>query len=563
MSKGPCGGGRAAREIGWEDDMADAATLDRDVGAEAGEGALLRAIGWKDAFWVASGVPALVLFSIGGIAIIVGAPSALVWTISIIFGLIQAFTYAEIAGLFPGKSGGASIYGATAWLPYSKVIAPLSVWCNWLAWSPVLVLGASLGAGYIINALFAESSGVRTWNTNVAHLDFVQSGLTVHLNSTVVLGAVLLLAVFAVQHRGISGTARIQLILGGSVVGLLFVIGVVPLLNGSVSMDNFSPFKPLAGFTDAGAAINGAWDKSGWLVFLGGLFIAAWSTYAFETAICYTSEFKDPKRDTPRAIFSAGILCLILFVLVPFTFQGALGVDGLGAAGVADGSNVAEAMGSMLNAGSVITNIIVFLLVIALIVTIMTSMAGSSRTLYQGSVDGWLPRYLSKVNSHGAPTRAMWTDLVFNMLLLTLSSSLLILAISNCCYLVFNFLNLHSGWIHRVDNGDVPRPWRAPTILIAAGAVLAFVNAGFLGAGSDVWGADTLRNAVIAMALVIPVFLFRHYVTDKGVFPEHMLDDLSIEGGSLGVKRAGALPYVVLAAGAVVVFAAHWYFFQM
>ena len=29
---------------------------------------LHRVIGWKDAFWVASGVPALVLFSIGGIA---------------------------------------------------------------------------------------------------------------------------------------------------------------------------------------------------------------------------------------------------------------------------------------------------------------------------------------------------------------------------------------------------------------------------------------------------------------------------------------------------------------
>ena len=41
---------------------------------------LHRVIGWKDAFWVASGVPALVLFSIGGIAATVGTPSVLVWT---------------------------------------------------------------------------------------------------------------------------------------------------------------------------------------------------------------------------------------------------------------------------------------------------------------------------------------------------------------------------------------------------------------------------------------------------------------------------------------------------
>ena len=53
---------------------------------------------------------------------------------------------AEIAGLFPNKSGGASVYGATAWLRYSKFIAPLSVWCNWFAWSPVQATGSALAA---------------------------------------------------------------------------------------------------------------------------------------------------------------------------------------------------------------------------------------------------------------------------------------------------------------------------------------------------------------------------------------------------------------------------------
>ena len=104
----------------------------------------------------------------------------------------------------------------------------------------------------------------------------------------------------------------------------------------------------------------------------------------------------------------------------------------------------------------------------------MTAMAGSSRTLYQGSVDGWLPRYLSHVNEHGAPTRAMWTDLVFNLILLAIASAdatsfFFILAVSNCGYIIFNFLNLNAGWIHRIDNGHIHRPWRAPTSLIALG----------------------------------------------------------------------------------------------
>lgn len=125
---------------------------------------------------MASGVPALVLFSIGGIAATVGTPSVLVWTLSVLFGFIQAFTYAEIAGLFPNKSGGASVYGAAAWVRYSKFIAPLSVWCNWLAWTPVLAIGCGIAAGYILNALFPPEAAIRTWEVQRLLAD-AQSGL--------------------------------------------------------------------------------------------------------------------------------------------------------------------------------------------------------------------------------------------------------------------------------------------------------------------------------------------------------------------------------------------------
>ena len=124
------------------------------MSTDKGSGELVRALDWKGAFWVAAGVPPLVLFSIGGIAGTTGKLAFLVWIISMIMGFLQSFTYAEIAGMFGNKSGGASVYGATAWLRYSKFIAPLSVWCNWFAWSPVLSLGCAIAAGYILNALF-------------------------------------------------------------------------------------------------------------------------------------------------------------------------------------------------------------------------------------------------------------------------------------------------------------------------------------------------------------------------------------------------------------------------
>ena len=47
----------------------------------------------------------------------------LVRIISMTMGFLQSFTYAELAGMFSNKSGGTSVYGATAWLRYSKLIA--------------------------------------------------------------------------------------------------------------------------------------------------------------------------------------------------------------------------------------------------------------------------------------------------------------------------------------------------------------------------------------------------------------------------------------------------------
>ncbi|WP_119460947.1 APC family permease [Rhodospirillaceae bacterium SYSU D60014] len=536
-------------------------TIDSAAGPSASAG-LHRTIGWKHAFWVASGVPALVLFSIGGIAATIGSPSWMIWVISVSFGFIQAFTYAEIAGLFPSKSGGASVYGAAAWVRYSRIIAPLSVWCNWLAWTPVLAIGAGLGAGYILTALFAPDAAINTWQITLADLGFLKEGLTIRINSTFVLGTVLLLAVFAAQHHGILRTAKIQTIIGLAVIIPLLIVGIVPILTGEVVSEHFTPFVPIA-FDGAGNVIPGEWDRAGWTLFLGGLFIAAWSAYAFETAICYTSEFKNPATDTYKAILYAGLLCVVVYTVVPFSFQGALGVDGMLEPGIVDGSGVAAAMASMVGGGPFIQNLLVIMLILALLLAIMTSMAGSSRTLYQGSVDGWLPRYLSHSNQHGAPTRAMWTDLSFNLILLMMSDYLFVLAVSNCCYLVFNFLNLNAGWIHRIDNGDVKRPWKAPNWLMGIGVVLSFVNAALLGAGANVWGPGTLMSGIIAIALIIPVFLFRHYVQDKGEFPPEMLDDLRVDGKRVlgDGRKAGILPYVTLVAGATVVFVANWFFY--
>jgi amino acid transporter len=509
---------------------------------------LVRDVNWKQVVFVAAGVPALVLFSMGGISATIGAPAWLVWTISVLFGFAQSFTYAEIAGLHPSKTGGTAVHGATAWIRYSRILAPLSLWSNWLAWTPVLAIGAGLGAGYLLSIFLDPSSPILSWQWTVADLGFISKDLTLRINATFLLGAAIILAVFAIQHRGILRTAQISTILTIASLLPLFIVCVIPLLAGNVAGHNFVPFTPLA--TSNGQVIESVWDKGGVLLFMGGLFIAAWSAYAFETAVCYMSEFKNPGHDMPRAIIVSGLICIVAYVTVPVVFQGVLGTQKMLDPGIYDGSGMGLALASMLNAGPLLTKVLVILLFFSLMMAIITAMAGSSRTLNQGGRDGWLPKYLSHVNVHGAPTHAMWTDLAFNLILLAMSNYLFVLAVSNCNYLIFNFLNLNAGWIHRIDNPDVRRPWRCPNWLLGLGTVLAYVNAFLLGAGANVWGTGTLMSGFISAALIIPVFAFRHYVVDKGVFPETMYQDLLVEGDrELKPKRAGFLPYLALAGG--------------
>ena len=313
-----------------------------------------------------------------------------VWAVSMLMGFIQSFTYAEIAGLFPNKSGSASVYGASAWVRYWKLIAPLSVWCNWLAWTPVLSLGCSIAAAYILNALgpipglelpevaawvkanasslAADSPRIAEWlaanagktASDAAAALLAQDGVSAltpafrtwslahgtigpvsfSLNWTFFIGVALMLMTFAIQHRGMRHRKRPEIhrphghradVDRGyrarshrpDQLGQLLSVG--PAQGGLRSGERSLGHRRL----DAG---------------LGGMFIAAWSTYAFETAICYTSELKNPKTDTFRAIFYSGLLCLVLYTLVPFTFQGVLGLNGMLEPSIVDGSGVAAAM---------------------------------------------------------------------------------------------------------------------------------------------------------------------------------------------------------------------------
>lgn len=170
------------------------------------------------------------------------------------------------------------------------------------------------------------------------------------------------------------------------------------------------------------------------------------------------------------------------------------------------------------------------MLIMAVVLSIVTAMAGASRTLYQSSKEGWLPKFLSHVNSHGAPTKAMWVDITFNLFLLLLGNPIFVLAASSTAYMIGVVMNLTAAVIHRRDRPNHYRPFRAPDWLINIGApIFAVLNAMFIIFGANTFAPGALWYGLGAVLIVIPIFWYRHHYVDKGVWPVAAQADLGIE----------------------------------
>ena len=167
---------------------------------------------------------------------------------------------------------------------------------------------------------------------------------------------------------------------------------------------------------------------------------------------------------------------------------------------------------------------LVMLMILALMLSIMTAMAGSSRTLYQGSVDGWLPRYLSHVNRMArrrapcGPTSSS-TCSCSPSLLRTPTSYFFVLAVSNAATSSStSSTSTPAGSIASTTATSRGRGGRRRSSS-RLGAVLAFVNAMLHGRGRQGVEPEGAVGRHYAAALIIPVFWFRHYVQDGGKFP--------------------------------------------
>jgi len=446
-----------------------------------------RNLNWKQGLAIASGVPLLVLPSIGYFANYVGSFAIILWIISVLQGFIQNMAYAELATMFPKSSGlpgfAQTIFGGgSKENKLAKFLGGFSAWSYWFAWSPVLAIFSLLIGSYLHGLIPA-----------LGEISEIGLSLTT--------GITIFVLLFLINYKGLSGSAMVGYILAVVALVPLIVIALAPFITGNFDYHNI---------TTNWLPDTWSWDVSHLLIIFGLLAMAQWSACAWETAAIYAPQYIDPKSDVTKAVFGCGFICLVTFSLVQLSCTGVLGVSGIIADPYSPMVLVAEkSMGSYGKFASIC------MLIAAMILIIQTAFLGSSRALFSLAQEGNAPKLFSKVNVHGMPVVAMVTVAIFNICLIGLKTPAAIVAASSVGYVFANGISLFAFVKARTtqDFKNIERPFKAPRIWTWIAFLFGLLNLpvyliGMLYLNSlDLGGRSTIVGFLV-LAFYIPLWLY-------------------------------------------------------
>lgn len=467
--------------------------------AQVEEQQLLKAMSWWDGFVVALANPGFLIAALGASIGALGTTGAFVlWTISVCLGALQNNIYAELATMFPNKSGGIALFAHEAWRKYFTFVGPVATFGYWFAWSSVLAING-LVVGTLIQAeWFADS----TW---------AEAGAGFDLNLAIVIGIIAIILVWLFNILGVRPAVWFGYVTGALLVLPAFVLMFLPYLTGEWSSDNMQWLIGANG--GLGLALT-------WLYFMG------WSSYGFETVAAFAPEYHSPVTDTPRALRASAAFSVLVYALLPLGLGGTLGTDAV----AADPTFIAfyvEAFDAIV--GNALGEVMIVCLVAGLILSMNTATMDGSRALYGISQDGMTIKQLGVLSRNRVPARAMTLDALLNIFLLTyFASAIEILAAGNLGYILAHVFALTGFLLLRRDRPNWPRPIHLSTIWVPIAGLLAIANAVFIVVGGFIYsggflgietqygyGWDKTRIGLIVLAVSLLLYAYRHVVQDR------------------------------------------------
>lgn len=309
-----------------------------------------------------------------------GPASLLAWLALIVLSAPLAWTFAALGARHP-DGGGVSTYVRLAFGPRAAAAVG---WCFFFAVPLGTPAAIAFAGGYVADVL---GGGRRT--------ELVTFLLVVG-------------SVYAMNWFGLRLSGRVQLLLTGTLAALLLVTVLTALPHARLA--NLTPFAP-HGWTGIGAAAA----------------VLVWGFAGWEAVSSLSAEYRDPRRDVPRATAVAVLVVGALYLAVAVTSVLVLG-PALAASPAPLADLLAAGVGGPVR---VITAVVAVLLTMG---TVNAYLAGTSRLGAALARDGALP-----TRALGTPRRSLTflglASLVAAALPISLHTSLLL--VTGCLTLVY------------------------------------------------------------------------------------------------------------------------------
>jgi amino acid transporter len=291
-----------------------------------------------------------------------GPSSISLWVLAAVFFFLPgALVINELSSRFP-EEGGLYAWARDAFGPFHGFIAGWTYWIYTVFYFPGLLLASASMSAYIVGGRGASLAGDRTYL------------LTVSL-------AMLLVAV-VLNIVGLNVGKWLQNAGGvGTYVPLLMLVGVAAIVcrrHGSATQ-----------FTLANMMPTWNWDT-----------VNFWSQIAFaftglELVSAMSEEVHDPRRTLPRAVFGAGALIALMYIVGTFAVLSLVPASGLDPQ-----SGVFHAI----TVGSVVLRLGFLGVLAAILVTagnaggVGSTVAGIARVPFQVGIDRYLPAAFGKIH---------------------------------------------------------------------------------------------------------------------------------------------------------------------
>jgi amino acid transporter len=454
---------------------------------------LLKAMSWWDGFMVALANPGFLVAALGGSIAGLGTLGAtIIWTISVVLGMFQNSIYAELATMFPTKSGGISLFAHEAWRKYFSPVGALATFGYWFAWSTVLSI-SGLIAGTLLHTQFFPK------------VNFSVSGGHFHLDLPTLIGVVFVCLVWFFGARGIRSSVIFSYVTGILLMIPLFVMMFLPYATGAWHSSNLQ--------WHVGSGFNGFALVVTWLYFMG------WSSYGFESVAAFAPEYRNTRTDTPRALYASAAFSVVIYALLPLGLGGTLSTQQVASDPTAI-AFYATALDSI--AGHTIGNILVLCLVGGIVLTMETATMDGSRALRGIALDGMTIKWLGALNRHNVPGRGMMVDGVLNIFLIVFfGSAIQIIAAGNLGYILSHVFALIGFLLLRKDRPRWPRPIRRSAVWLPIAGVLALANlmfvvlGGFVFANKYGYGLSKTWVGVAVLCISMVLYCYRKLVEDR------------------------------------------------